>query len=542
MKKWRYTFLAVVAGISATVQGQNIVWGKSYSDSADVSVHNIIGSDADGFYVTAKIYPHKSIPNYMPCILLRKYDYSGNELFSHALVMKDPANNKPCPDQDVLFMKHTMLLSSFLTDNSTNRLNKINTDGSIDKKGIDIANFKAQHKALKGYLPDSKPDSTCHFVLSSDSTTLLAYYTPEDDKHAIAYKIIKEDLTLVKNGTTRSPFDEDCTISDATVSGSTAYFFGKEKKEKVYKLFTINKMGDVKTFSLSPDGTDDQIGSYKLQVDSVGGILFEGFYNAKHAGVSLNAEGPVGYFVMKLDGMGKVTMNKSVAFDKDLLLRYHPTSRLEQGVGGYYGTLTVKNIIQNPDNSQVLVAEISQHGSITSIVQGNMVDPTRPMSGGTGDYHYNVTTVYYTYGDILIFKINPDGSLASYHDYVKRQENDKDKESADNIFSFGSCTVGNTMYMMYNDNEKNVSLTTADMLTKDDDFKKAKFGDLELMVQPVDLASDNLIEKKVLLQYTGDDEKSNVYPPSCYQVGDKIIIYKHNDKKETGQFGQVVLQ
>lgn len=539
MKKWKYTILAVLAGITTIVKGQNITWGKSYEDSADVPVHHIIGYDADGFYVTAKIYPHKSIPHYMPCILLQKYDFSGNRIFSHAMVVNDPANNKPCPGDEILFMKHTMLLSSFLTDNSTDRLYKVNSDGVIDKKGITIGTFKPQHRALKGYLPET----TYQFVVSPDKTTLLAYKVSDDSKNSIDYKIIKEDLTVVKGGTAHLPFDNDFIITKTILNATTACFLGYEKKETQLMLVTLNKMGVVKSIPLSPDGVDE-VGDNTLEADTLGGILFEGFYNSKDAGLSFNAEGPVGYFIMKIDGnSGKVTMNKSVAFDDDLLLRYHSKDKLAKGIGGYYGTLTVKNIIQNPDKSQVLIAEVTQAGSTTSQVSGYAGQaPTAGMAMGPGSYNYSVTTVYYTYGDMLIFKINPDGSLAWYHDYVKRQENDKDKEAADNIFSFGHCTGGNTLYLIYNDNEKNVSLTTADMQAKQDDFKKAKFGDLELMVQPVDLTGNDMAEKKVLLQYTGDDEKSDVYPPSCYQVGDKIVVYKHNNKKETGQFGQVVLQ
>lgn len=116
-----------------------------------------------------------------------------------------------------------------------------------------------------------------------------------------------------------------------------------------------------------------------------------------------------------------------------------------KGEGAQFSDLELKDLVVNKDGSIVLVGE--QYFSIyhsTSLMDGVMHKAT---GGGQGSYSYH-------YCDMLVSKINPDGTLGWMKKIAKNQIGSRGKGG----MSYKYFNANNNHYFVYLDNVKNINL------------------------------------------------------------------------------------
>ncbi|HTB07858.1 MAG TPA: hypothetical protein VK806_12970 [Bacteroidia bacterium] len=189
---------------------------------------------------------------------------------------------------------------------------------------------------------------------------------------------------------------------------------------------------------------------------------------------------------------------------------------MEKGKGIY--ELTIKEVIENPDNSILILAEQYDGGGYTN---------------GT-DYNYN---------DVLIIKVKPNGTQ-DWITRIHKKQNNQVPYFADMASSVGYDIVGNNMYLVYNDNEQNAKLSTDEIDAKGDDIKTIDLeaSSSELILETLDLANGSIKRSIIPDQYGRKGDKTVVFCGFTKQMGDKFITYRTNFRHNMDQFGQIFIQ
>ncbi len=247
----------------------------------------------------------------------------------------------------------------------------------------------------------------------------------------------------------------------------------------------------------------------------------------------------MGGFVLKVDhSTGQISKN-TFAFDSKLLSTIISQKLIDKGRG--IPDLQMKDFIIQDDKSIILNTEQNiGFGGTRGGGWTGAVGPAGMPIAGRGSFSPGVSASY-DYNDAIIAKINADGSLAWIDKIAKRQEG-YTRALSTFVCSYSTFISGNTLYVLFTENKKNLSLAT-DVAANDEDKLSSTpqvEGYPERASQVVNTINISSGEMKQNIITADPDKKNEFYTTLSIQVKPNlIVVYKGN--KKGGLFGQLTL-
>lgn len=231
-------------------------------------------------------------------------------------------------------------------------------------------------------------------------------------------------------------------LAKVRADGSNKDFIGKGKNKTInYHLEVLKINVEEKSIKITKIELDEyQIASIWLYEGTDQSILCSGFYN-KTENSSENADG---VFLFKMDTDGAITDKKFYEIPVEILNQYEKkvvqkkNNKKDKKDKAEFGSLEMRKLIVQPDNSILLIGE-----------QYFIVQHTYTDSNGNTRTRYS-----YHYYDLLITKINPDGTLAWMRKLPKRQVGGNGRGG----MGIKHMTIDGNHYFVYLDNVKNIDL------------------------------------------------------------------------------------
>lgn len=195
------------------------------------------------------------------------------------------------------------------------------------------------------------------------------------------------------------------------------------------------KDGSYTTIPIKLD--EHQIESSWLYAGVDGQVICTGFYSKRE---SKTIE-PDGIFVLKIDPEAKLLEHRHYEFSIEILTQYKNAgqqsriARADRKGQAEMNNLKLKKIVVQEDNSLIIIGEV------------DFIITTTNTSNGGATY----TRTTYHYYDMLVTKINPDGSLAWMRKLPKRQVGSRGRGG----MSFQHVKLNDQHYFLYMDNPKN---------------------------------------------------------------------------------------
>ena len=182
---------------------------------------------------------------------------------------------------------------------------------------------------------------------------------------------------------------------------------------------------------------DQQIESSWLYAGVDGQVICTGFYSKRES----KTKEPDGIFVFKVDPDAKLLEHRHYEFPIEILTQYKNAgqqsriARADRKGQAEMNNLKLKKILVQEDNSLIIIGEVDF-----------VLTSTNTSTNGST---YTRTT--YHYYDMLVTKINPDGSLAWMRKLPKRQIGSRGRGS----MSFQHVKLKNQHYFLYLDHLRN---------------------------------------------------------------------------------------
>jgi len=541
MKKYALKlFVAVLLSMAMNTNAQKIKWDKKFIDTTGSQVHEFIGYDASGFYITRFLHGES-------LSVLEKYDYSGNRIWGKDLDIPEETGKKDYLIDNVYFMKDNIIYTVCSYDVKTAYAFKIGFDGSMSKNKTTIGDIEVKKDIwMGGGASGHLYKYRYQYTVSHDKTVLLCYYRKKDESKLLI-KAMKEDLSELWEKEIELPVSgKDLVIEDAVMSGDNTYFLVASPKEKdmVSKAIIMynHTTGKISKIDVDMAGDKYPVAGTSLKTDKTGNVIFNGLYETKQG------DGVTDACFMKIDNnSGNVLASKDFAFDKDFLSQFISDKKIDKGKG--IEQLKIKQIIPLDDNSIIVATEqgynfigtayINNAGMQTMVVSG-----TRATAPGPGTGTRTQTVQSYDCNSGVIYKIGADGSLAWIKEIVKKQDMSSASATAAVANSYGISIFGNKMYLIFNDNKKNADLTAEDAEKNKDDIKTNHIDGGHswqvLILETVDLATGDLKRKKLNDFY--ENGELYFYANFSLPLTDKVIVFSSTifraHGKDEGQFGE----
>ena len=299
----------------------------------------------------------------------------------------------------------------------------------------------------------------------------------------------------------------------------------KEKKRKVrqgkpnyeYHFFVFSDEGkEYREHSISLG--DKLITDMRFTYRPNGDIACAGFYSDQFSVVKKNTI--AGAFYVTVDPESDlVKLENYKAFEKDFLENFMNSEAAERG-------REIKNVDLRSfhfleDGSAILLAEEMTETqaavSMTSI----------SYSYGPGYYTQTTTTMTvswtnYEFDNIIALRINQDGIIEWIDLILKKQHTSADRGR---FSSFATIYIGDKIYLIYNDNPKNLTAASGEVYRF---RKKSK----ETVVVCAQIDHDGNITRKAL--FSSGDAETITCPKSTHQLSEKsfeILGIKRNKYK-----------
>lgn len=304
------------------------------------------------------------------------------------------------------------------------------------------------------------------FLFSRDSSRMLVQYRrdPEIKRDKLSHDIIgmfifDKELNPIAGNDIKMPYTEKKmdNVDYCVDAAGTPYMLAKVYDDNTTK--DTKGKGDEKTANyhmelFKVDVKAKTVSTAKIEVDNQfikdiwiyegagNAMLCAGFYNKKVSGwrwSSSISEGDAdGLFLFKLDKDGAILDKKFYEIPTEIINQYTKAGgkkeKEKKNNKAELAHLNLREMLIGSDNSIVLIGE--QYFVET-----------------TTDYRGN-TTYSYHYNDILIAKIDPDGSLGWMRKLPKRQTGG----AARGGMGFKRLTIGGNHYLVFLDNVKNLKL------------------------------------------------------------------------------------
>ena len=314
---------------------------------------------------------------------------------------------------------------------------KYNLEGEAIGKESKIADFPATRKSQLDALK---------FVQSSDSSSMLAFYSEKFDKYAnekMVFQLFNQDLDIIWNRSIEFPYtNRNFEIHRTLV----------DPKGRVYILVKVRfekedvdrKAGPRYRYSLVTFASDstlvedyeinlgsNYISDIDMLFDENNRVVCSGFYSERGIGQA------AGTFYMEIDRNKKEVLNKTLsAFDKSFAASFMESAKVKGKLE--LSDFKLDHFVRFRDGSLGLIAEQF------------LVDQVCFQDFRTGMYNCNY---YYYYNNIIIVKLDSLGNMIWTADIPKYQESSNDGGF---YASYAFAFDGDNLHFIFNDNPKNL--------------------------------------------------------------------------------------
>ncbi|HTB07860.1 MAG TPA: hypothetical protein VK806_12980 [Bacteroidia bacterium] len=543
MRKLMHLVTALLCVISIDLSAQKIQWNPELKNVSEWDIHDIIGYDATGYYVTRYKNPHPHVVNatYAYLVTLEKYDFAGHRIFSKDIELGQGDDSYNF--DGIFYMKNAMIAVMYAPDVKTAYAMKVNPDGSID----------GNNKVLIGTIENKwkkeiMADNRFMFSSSSDKSTLLAcYHKEKENKISISAIGDTPNILWSKEITTSFP-EGKFAVLNAVISGNTAYLLvggEKVKGKRTSTLIIYNHSTDAFKQVDVNLGSGNNIIDIQMAADNSGNALLAGLYTTE-----ASDKDPAGTFLFTADNTGKVITNNPLPFTKDFLMKFMSEKKADKGEG--ISKLVLNKIIVMNDNSIIFAAEQGNHMKedqwfqrqyYHSIANNMNNDITQRSQAGVMEAA-SAPLESWEYADAIVAKLKPDGSVTWIKDFPKKQQMTSHSVIVPYVCSYGISVTGNTVNVIYNDHKKNDGLNQDD-IDKDRSVLKASYIDggpsyIAVILESIDITTGD--SKRITL-FNAEKEKTKLTLYSTLFLQNdpnRIIVYRGNDDMD--QFGQFIAQ
>lgn len=299
----------------------------------------------------------------------------------------------------------------------------------------------------------------------------------------------------------------------------------KDKKRKVrqgkpnyeYHFFVFSNEGkDYTEHSISLG--DKLITDMRFTYRPNGDIACAGFYSDQFSVLKKNTI--AGAFYITVDPESdRVKLENFKAFEKEFLENFMKTDAAERG--NEIKNIELHNLHFLENGSAILLAE-----EITETEAA--VSMTSISYSYSSNYYTQTTTTMtvswtnYEFDNIIALKINPEGVIEWINLIPKKQHTSADRGR---YSSFATVYIGNKIYLIYNDNPKNLTAATGEVYR----FRK---NSKETVVVCAQIDTDGNINRKAL--FSSGDAETITCPSATRQLTEttyKILGIKRNKYK-----------
>lgn len=281
----------------------------------------------------------------------------------------------------------------------------------------------------------------------------------KEEKDRFGYKVYSSDLEVVSEGEYELPYDSKLVyISNSYLSNTGDYFlaakvYADDGSNKLFKQSRIN-LSKIVLMHVTPDGLEEfdlelkggkRISDMSFSSDNKKTMSFTGLYGE---GTKNGITGIKGVFFFQFDFNKKEITNEGwKEFGTDFITegwsdraKEKAEKKAAKGKGepSLYN-YDVREMITMKDGSQVGLLEQYYVHVVTHTTTSNGVTTT-------------TTTYYYYYNDVIVYKINRDGSF----DWMKKIKKYQVSTNDGGFFSsIAYYATADKLNIMFNDNLKN---------------------------------------------------------------------------------------
>lgn len=498
-------------------QFAEVDWGTAINKEATESFNNILGETSDAFFVEKHI--KTGLLSFD--VAIEKYNKETFEkefstVVYNSQMYADKKKTRVMDVNDVLMLdnKILMFVSEYdrASDTYTSYAQKMNLDGLLDGTLIKLDEYKTPEKSLRGKY---------EFVKSPDNKNIVLYHKRpfkmyNDEKFKI--KKFDQDLNLIWEKDLAFPYkDKDFNLFSLKVMNdgncyilARIFLDNEEAREKKNNLeatyyFKLLSFSDTDTIQES-FFKETNIELPKRWITDISfttindEIVCAGFYaDKKDMAVT-------GTFFMRIEKTtGLIRAQDTEEFSKTFLAEFIGDKKAERGNG--LRDFVLSDIIRRNDGGLMLVGEQFFIKTVCYTSSGN----TR-----CNDYYY--------YNDIIVVNINSKGEIEWNARVPKRS-----MDSQNGFYlSYALAVKGNQVYFIYNENQKNLTITDPRML------KNVNISSSVAVLAHINSKGD--VSREVL--FTSKESQAYLRPKTCKQLNPNQMIILGVKGKNT-QWGKL---
>ena len=510
----RAFFLTIATAFSllAAGQGAEVAWGEDIKISRDERFISLIGTDDSSFYST------RNLTSASETFSLDEFDRTSLQRRSSTQVEIPSIGDDRTQFEDIFFINNKFYLFTSLYDGKTDSKKAYCTLMNNRGQWLDLPTQIDQLPLKKWKAAEFR------FEFSQDSSLFMVYHLlpfNRNSNESFSFKVYDRSLSLLWEKRLELPYGEEAfEITDyALDSNGNVFMLTGSTQEKVKDEFRWKQLRQKKYVLLAYDWQKNKLTEFDVSLkdkwiiavtfdlNDAGDISIGGFYsNDQYFTIA-------GTFFFTLQAQSYDLKAKGLmAFDKKFLEEFMNQRRVEKGreLPNFY----FDHLVLHEDGSAVMVAE---QFNVTERVTN---DPTtgRP-----------VLTNFYNYSDVMVVKVNSDGSIRWARRLPKRQSMLADLRY---YASYSMIEKGDAVYLLYNDNPEN----WLEELLDDDDLRT--FSNIKKSVAAlVKVEADGNVVRERLFSHK--DAETILRPQLFFQENDEVIIY--GQYKKNYRFGRIDL-
>ncbi|HSZ26453.1 MAG TPA: hypothetical protein VK766_12060 [Cytophagaceae bacterium] len=418
---------------SAQSNQVSIAWSQEMEKNKFMDFADVLGRDPDGFYIVNENIL-STISAGKNTAIIEKYDNSLNQIFSKPLIVKYH-NNEVAYHTSFQVGRQFYMFTTFWDNKERVKYflaNPISRDGETMVEPKNLFEIEAQGIGA--------PNISCRF--SFDSTKVLLFTDMKDkrnEEESYYFKALDQNLNPIWENRVSLPYSSrNFEIEKYLVdNNANVHILGRVKKDRkdresgepahYYTLISyFYATKEIKEYR--PDIGDAYASGIGIKPDKEGNIIVTGFYSEKSE-YSLR-----GVFYMKIEAQSKnIATQKIKAFDQDFLAQFVSEKKASKGAELY--NFSIDHIEIDNEGNAIIIAEQYYVETYTYVTSSG----------------YTTTRYVYNYNHILSIKFSPQGDVIWWAKIPKLQ-----RGSSATYFSYMYAFKDNKMYILYNDNKKNV--------------------------------------------------------------------------------------
>lgn len=516
--------LGILLSLSAFGQSKtdraSVNWGTALTTKTDGTFNRVVGYNDEHVYMLMNVKKE---------VFLQKMNASHKSIYKK-LVPYRIGKDEHTGEGVVVLADRILVFSSFMDKKTkTNNLYmRVFDESNMAQIGRiqRMASFDVEKKRNAG---------TFSVTISPDEKLVLLYLNlpfEKNDNERFSLKVYDMEMNPMWDREVSLPYlDSEFSVQSVRVTDDgSAMMIGTKYAEKreakalkkdgksTYDHHLLIYKGDGDEPSDHPIRVEDKfLQDLTLNIGSDGDILCGGLYGKK--GTFTTA----GTFFLRIDRATKAVEHSSFKeFDHDFITAYmtekeeakatKKAARKGEDLEMY--NFELRDIIRRDDGGAVMIAE-----------QYHMYTVTTCTTNSNGGQTCR-TTYHYIYNDIIVVNVDPEGNIEWANKVPKRQHSIND---GGYYSSYSVSVKGDKIYLIFNDNGKNLFLTQG---AKVEPFKYGK----DMLITLVTIDGDGRVHREALLAQ--DKRDAMTRPKSAVQIGDDRLFIFAAWKKDY-RFGTV---